>query len=263
MSLRPLVIAHHGVADVPLEHDPHHLMLPPAAFRAQVGWLLERSYTFVTVSEFVRRLNAGAPLEGTCAVTFDDGSQDGATILPALLAELGIPGTLYVCPGLLGRPHPFLAEDSGVRLMTDAEVAEVARLPFIEIGSHTNLHTDLQHATAAEAYRELASSKHALEDVIGRPVASFAYPFCRYSPACPAAAERAGYSSAVTCERRGGLRAYELQREAISRLDGRLALALKRRGVYYRLWESAPGRFTRLATRRFRTARRTSRARRG
>lgn len=263
MNPRPLVLGYHGIADVPLEHDPHHLMLPAAAFRAQVEWLQARSYAFVTVSELVRRLGAGDSLGDTCALTFDDGSQDGASTLPALLAELGVPGTFYVCPGLLGQPHPFLAPEAGIRLMTAEEVAEVSRLPYVEIGSHSNLHLDLDTATADEAYRELASSKHALEDVIGAPVESFAYPFCRYSPACPPAAERAGYSSAVTCGRRGGLRPYELQREAVSRLDGRLALALKRRGLYYRLWDSPAGRLARVATRPVRTARRAFRARRG
>ena len=147
--------------------------------------------------------------------------------------------------------------------MNAEEVQEIARLPFVEIGSHSNLHVDLEAATADEAYRELASSKQALEDVLGRAVESFAYPFCRYSPACPPAAERAGYASAVTCGRRGGLRPYELQREAISRMDGRLALELKRRGVYYGLWESAPGRVVRRAARPLRRAMRSARARRG
>lgn len=259
---RPLVLGYHGIADVPLEHDPHNLMISPAAFRAQMEWLQERSYEFLTVSEFVRRLLAGESLRGCCALTFDDGSEDGASTLPALLEELGIVGTLYVCPGLLGRPHPFLRPESGVRILTREELVEVSRLPVFEIGSHTNLHDDLANATAEDAYRELASSKEALEDLIGRPVETFAYPFCRYSPACPAAAERAGYSSAVTCEGRGGLVPFELGREAVSRLDGRLALALRRRGVYDSVFDSAPGRLFRGATRPVRTARRAARVRR-
>lgn len=262
MRLRPLVLGYHGVADVPPEHDPYHLMVPPAAFRTHVESLLARSYTFVTVTEFVRRLVAGERLDGLCALTFDDGSEDGASTLPTLLAELGVTGTFYVCPGLFGRPHPFLQNGSGIRLMTAAEVVELSRLPYVEVGSHSNLHADLTNATAEQAYRELASSKQALEDVIGRAVTSFAYPYCRYSPACPEAAERAGYSSAVTCGRLGGWLPYELRREPISRVDGPVALALKRRGVYYGLWASAPGRIVRTAVRPFRTAARAARVRR-
>ena len=256
------MLGYHGIADVRFEHDPHNLMIPPAAFRAQVEWLQERSYEFVTVSEFVRRLVAGESLSGCCALTFDDGSEDAASTLRALLEELGVVGTIYVCPGLLGRPHPFLRAGSGVRILTREELVELSRPPVFEIGAHTNLHTDLANATAEEAYRELASSKEALEDLIGRPVETFAYPFCRYSPACPAAAERAGYSSAVTCEGRGGLVPFELKREAVSRLDGRLALALRRRGVYDSVFGSAPGRLVRVATRPVRTATRAARTRR-
>ena len=47
---------------------------------------------------------------------------------------------------------------------------------------------------------------------------------------------------------------YELQREAISRMDSRLALELKRRGVYYGLWDSAPGRVVRRTARPLRRA---------
>ena len=113
--------------------------------------------------------------------------------------------------------------------MTAEEMQAVARLPYIEIGSHTNSHADLVSATAEEAYRELVSSKAALEDLLKEPVSSFAYPFCRYSPECPGAAERAGYACAVMCEGRGGWRPYELSRESIASWDGRVTFALKSR----------------------------------
>ena len=95
----------------------------------------------------------------------------------------------------------------------------------------------------------MATSKDALERLLQRPVASFAYPKCGYSAPCPEAARRAGYSVAVTCGRYGGWRPFELTRESIDSLDGRTTFALKSRGLFRPLRESAPGRAARALAR--------------
>jgi peptidoglycan/xylan/chitin deacetylase (PgdA/CDA1 family) len=220
-------------------------MLPPGELRAHVEYLLRRRYEFVTAAEFAQRLQSRARLHGVCALTFDDGSVDNATILPGLLAALGVPATLFVCPGLLGRPHPWLLPETGVRLMNADELKAVSQLGFIEIGSHTVSHADLEQASEEEAYRDMAESKAALEDLIGKPVPSFAYPFGNYSPACPRAAQRAGYTSAATCGTRGGWSAYELRRELVDAGDWRARFVLKAWGAFRPLTSSPPARLRR------------------
>jgi peptidoglycan/xylan/chitin deacetylase (PgdA/CDA1 family) len=239
---KPLVLGYHCLGAIAREHDPIHLAVTPERFRAQVNALLGRGYEFVTLSEFARRLRATGPPAGVCALTFDDGTADNATLLPQLLEKLGVPATLFVCPGLLGRPYPWLTRQAGVRFMSEEDLRQVARLSFIEIGSHTFEHRDLSAATADEAYRELAGSKRALEDLTGRPVETFAYPYGRYSPACPAAAERAGYLCAVTADTKGGWEPYELRRAGIAAWDRRITFALKSRGVFHAVLRSPPGR---------------------
>jgi peptidoglycan/xylan/chitin deacetylase (PgdA/CDA1 family) len=241
----PLVLAYHAIGGVPRDQDPERLVVPEVSFVFQVNRLLARGYEFVTASGFARRLHDGSPLQGICALTFDDGSVDNAVVLPKLLERLGVPATLFVCPGLLGAPHPWLAPESGVRLMNEDELEQVSRRELVEIGSHTNGHMDMSSATGEEAYREMASSKQALEDRIGKTVESFAYPFGYYSRACPAAAERAGYTSAATCGLRGGWQPYELRRELIDRKDGPIVFALKNRGLFRPLVASPPARLRR------------------
>jgi peptidoglycan/xylan/chitin deacetylase (PgdA/CDA1 family) len=241
----PLVLAYHALGELPPEHDPQKLVLPPAELRAHVEYLLRRGYEFVTAADFAQRLHSGASLRGVAALTFDDGSFDNATILPPLLNELGVPATLFVCPGLLGRPHPWLAPEAGVRLMSLDELQAVARLDCVEIGSHTVAHADLEHATEEEAYRDMADSKVALEDILGMPVASFAYPFGNYSPSCPRAAQRAGYTSAATCGTRGGWSPYELRRELVDAGDWRVRFVLKAWGAFRPLSSSPPARLRR------------------
>lgn len=247
---RPLLLAYHGLLEVPRHLDPHNLMLAPEVFVSQVTGLRRRGYAFVTVAEFARRLAAGEGLEATCALSFDDGSVDNHTVLPGLLERLDLHATIFACPGLLGADHPFLHPEAAVRLVTAEELRELSSLPRVEIGSHTVSHTRLDDARPDDAEREMRRSKAMLEGLLGVEVESFAYPGCGYSPHCPAAAERAGYTSAVTCGNRGGLAPFELRRETVNPLDGRLLFALKARGAYFRARRSPPGRLARAVLRR-------------
>ena len=233
MALPPLILAYHGIAEVAPEHDPDMLFVSPDRFRAQVERLRKRGYELVAMAEFARRLAAGGPPRGACALTFDDGTLDLHQRLLPILRDLGVPGTVFACPGLLGQAYPWSDAAADVRFMTAEELRELSRNPLIEVGSHTREHADLDEATLEGALEEMAESKHELEELIGAPVVSFAYPRCRYSPACPEAAERAGYTSAVTCGGKGSWSPFELRREMVHTPDGPLIFALKSRGLSF------------------------------
>ena len=238
-----LLLHYHNLGDVPRALDPHNLTVSAKAFDAQVGAMRRRGYEFLTATEFAARLGPdGPPPPGLCSLTFDDGSVDNLTVLPEILERHGARATVFACPGLLGAEHPGFAGEAGVRLMNAAELVELANRGPVEIGSHTNAHTELDEATADEAYEQMASSKAALEDLLQRPVTSFAYPSCGYSAACPDAARRAGYEVAVTCIFRGSWDRYELQRESITSFDGRAAFALKSRRMWTAVHHSPVGR---------------------
>ena len=252
MARRPwVVLAYHAVGDVSPEHDPDRLVQPPEMLERQLRSLVNRGYEFLTAADFARRLRAGSPLDGTCAVTFDDGTIDNLNLLPRILRPLGIPATVFACPGLLGEADPYIAPESGLRLMNADELREVAALGF-EIGAHTNRHVDLADASAEGAYAEMTSCKQALEDLLGAPVETFAYPFCRYSAACPPAAERAGYLAAYTCGGKGGRLPFELRREMMDNRDGPLSWALKSRRRYDETLALPPVRLARAARRALR-----------
>jgi peptidoglycan/xylan/chitin deacetylase (PgdA/CDA1 family) len=250
---RPAVIlAYHGIADVDPRHDPVRLFVSPHDFRRQVMRLQSRGYRFVTMAAFAEELAAGRDVGATCALTFDDGTQDHLTNLAPILAELGVPGTIYVCPGLFGDPYPWCDPAAGVRLMTAEEVVELSAHSLVEIGSHTIHHTVLGEASADEAYREMSTCKERLEELLSEPVPSFCYPRCLYSPACPDAARRAGYTSAVTCGARGSWDPFALKRQVLHTPDGPVTFALKSRGLYHGLRDTPPARLARWATRRHR-----------
>jgi peptidoglycan/xylan/chitin deacetylase (PgdA/CDA1 family) len=247
-----VILGYHGIADVEPRHDPVRLFVSPHRLRRHIGQLQRRGYTFLRMAHFAERLAAGADLQKTCVLTFDDGTQDHLTHLRPILEELEVPGTVYVCPELFGDPYPWCDPAAGIRLMNREEVLELADSAFFEIGSHTLRHTVLGDATADEAYREMSTCKETLEDLLGVDVPSFCYPRCLYSSACPDAARRSGYTSAVTCGPRGSWHPFELRRENLHTPDGAIAFAFKSRGLYYGLRDTRPFRLVRWATRPYR-----------
>ncbi|HEX6651429.1 MAG TPA: polysaccharide deacetylase family protein [Thermoleophilaceae bacterium] len=252
MRRPPVILAYHGIADVDPRHDPVRLFVRPRDLRRQIERMRSRGYRFLAMADFAAALAAGDDLGATCALTFDDGTEDHLTTLAPMLAELGVPGTVYVCPGLFGDPYPWCDPAAGVRLMTTEEVVELSRHPLVEIGSHTIDHTVLGDASAEEAYREMVTCRERLEELLGEPVPSFCYPRCLFSEACPDAARRAGYTSAVTCGRRGSWDPFQLRREVVHTPDGRVTFELKARGVYQSARRTPPARLVRWATRGFR-----------
>jgi peptidoglycan/xylan/chitin deacetylase (PgdA/CDA1 family) len=233
------------------------MAVAPERFRYQVTRLRNLGYRFVTVGEFGATLRAGGEIRGLCALSFDDGGDDNATVLPPLLRELEVPATLFICPGLLGREHPFFPREAGRRVMSESQLLELSRDPWIEVGSHTNDHTELGSADLETAREVMSAGKQTLEQMIGRPVTSFAYPRCRYSTACPEAASLAGFEAAVCCgPQRGRWLPYELPRTIVDPGDGRLRFELKHRGFTYAVWNTAFGRAARASVRGARAARR-------
>lgn len=243
--LPALGLAYHSVLALNRRRDPSYLSVAPERFVRQVSSLRRRGYRFVTATELGARVRVREDVDGLCALTFDDGAEDNATVLPGLLERLGVPASLFVCEDLLGMPNPFFADEAGLRFMTREQLGVLAHHPLIEIGSHTSAHTELTDLDGKRAGELLASSRASLEELLDRPVLSLAYPRCGYSPEVPPAAERAGFECAFACGPRGAWRPYEMPRLIMNSWDRAPTFAAKTRGWFDHAWGSPPVRFAR------------------
>jgi peptidoglycan/xylan/chitin deacetylase (PgdA/CDA1 family) len=226
-----VILCYHGVGASTLAEDPSHLRVPPARFRAQLELLLDAGFEFVSVSDFAERAGGGAPPPGLAALSFDDGMHDNHAVLLPILREYGLPATVYVVTGLIGKPNPWMAAGSRARMMTDDELRELAAAG-VELGAHSVTHPDLAELDRERCLLEMSESRTTLERLIGKPVRTFAYPFCTYGEAAVAAACEAGFEAAVTCHGRGGWAPYELRRTMITGRDGMPSFVLKLAGRY-------------------------------
>jgi len=92
------------------------------------------------------------------------------------------------------------------RFLSREEVAALAQGGLIEIGSHTMTHPVLSECSAAAQRGEIEQSKARLEEALGHPVTSFAYPYGKpshYTAETVAIVREAGFDCA--CARFGGV----------------------------------------------------------
>lgn len=255
---RSIVLCYHGVGPSTTRTDPGFLRIDLDVFRAQLDLLLGAGFEFVTVAEFVARSADGEPPPGLVALTFDDGMDDNHDYVLPMLLPRGLAATVFVTTGLIGKPNPWMASDSGARMMTAPELRELVQAGF-EIGAHTVTHPDLSQLDFENCLREMSDSRKTLEQLLGVPVQSFAYPYCHYGPAALAAVRAAGFTAAVTCHGRGSWDRYELKRAMITGKDGLPSFLLKLTDLYQPLFDSRPARLARAVTRGARERRRERR----
>ena len=247
-ALPPLALAYHGIADVPLRRDPSGLFVRPDDFRRQVERLHSWGYELVAFKELAERLERGSAA-GTAALTFDDGLVDNLETLAPILRETAARATVFVVSGWLGITYRWAP---WTRILTADEVRALAA-EGLEIGSHTATHADLSAIGYEEALVELERSKRELEDVIGGPVETAAYPYGRANADAVRACRDAGYRAAGRASGSGRWNdPHDLPRQDMENGCSLVSLRLKRDNRYEPLMRWLPARAARRLVRRAR-----------
>jgi peptidoglycan/xylan/chitin deacetylase (PgdA/CDA1 family) len=217
------VLTYHDVTDDPTNPTEQ---VTPAALRAQLKAALHWGVQFVPLPDLCERSRRGEPVDGLGAITFDDALVGVYRSAVGILAELDLAATVFVVSDRLGTEEPAWYPGSD-RVMTVDELREVAAAG-VDVQSHTRTHADLPSITDAALEQELAGSRAALGDLLGREVGYLAYPFGHYDARVRAAAREAGYRAAFTF-RNGrvvpGLDPYLLPRVPMRTDAGRFRLA--------------------------------------
>src|SRR5690349_12107918 len=193
-----LVLCYHAVSP----DWPERYTVTPDALETHVRELLRRGYRGVTFEEAVNADMA----DRVFALTFDDAYRSVRERALALLDKLGVPATVFAVASFADAAAPVttaLGEWADgphaheLQSMGWDELRALAEYGW-EIGSHTRTHPMLTRLGDHELRDELAGSRAACEEAVGRPCRSLAYPYGDFDERVSKAAAAAGYEQAAT-----------------------------------------------------------------
>jgi peptidoglycan/xylan/chitin deacetylase (PgdA/CDA1 family) len=149
-----IVLTFHRVLDDPafgISNSPPGMIVRPQTFAALLRFLRKKY-------EILELTGAAPPwnetLSSRFAITFDDGWKDTSNIVFPLVRELGVPITVFVCPGVMGQTGGFWPEKV-VRAWRRANQSMELRERFSEISARAGLkpsfssHSDVNHPVEA------------------------------------------------------------------------------------------------------------------
>jgi peptidoglycan/xylan/chitin deacetylase (PgdA/CDA1 family) len=181
------VLMYHQIKDEPSREN-----ISLSKFRQQIDWLMREGYTTVTISQLHDFMEGRKTLpNNTVAITIDDG---WVTALEAanLLRQNKMAATFYIISGMFTHSA----------YMSEHQVRQLATNPQFEIGAHSHTHfmqwvDDLSKLDTRIAVGEMLMSKRLIEDVIQRPIRTYAWPFGYVRPDMMSFASAVGFTSTV------------------------------------------------------------------
>jgi peptidoglycan/xylan/chitin deacetylase (PgdA/CDA1 family) len=213
------VVVYHSIA-APPRPLPSNIDISPVRFESHLSWLSRRRQQVVPLQQLV---SEPADRE-LIAITFDDGFRDNLTVALPLLEKYGLPMTLFMVAGFVGKPGYLTASD----------LRELAAHPLVTIGSHGYSHLHLTRLEPEEARLELAESKKCLEALTGGPIDLLAYPYGDCNAAVGQISAECGYSAAWSVWN-GNNTQYSRWRVPLGRQDNLARFVAKISSVYFPL----------------------------
>lgn len=178
----PRLLMYHSIApEAPTGMNTH-----PEVFETQIAWLKKQGYDFCTVTELLAN-----PANKKVAITFDDGFANNYHYAFPILQKYQAKATIYLAPQI-----------ADIDKLTHQQIQTMQASGLIEFGAHSVSHINLAQTPADQAQQEIQQSKQQVEQITGQPCHSFAYPFGRFNEQVVAWVKQAGFSSAVTTQKK-------------------------------------------------------------
>lgn len=219
-----------------IDEELHRSCVTPEAFREQMQYLRDAGFRIVPLADLTVGWERGETFPPrTVAVTFDDGFADNYERAFPVLAELGIPATIFVTVGALGGSLAVLRDKRDALPALTWDQIRTMLAERITVGSHTLTHPHLTTLAADALEKELVESRAIIAAETGVTTQLFCYPHGDFDARVRAAVEQAGYRLACSTRPGGVTLASDplaLPRTFIARDDALADFARKLSGAY-------------------------------
>ncbi len=136
-------------------------------FKEQMKMLADSGYHTILPDELYAYLNENTPLPAKpIMLTFDDTDLDQYTLASPQMKKYGFKGVFFIMTVSLGRPR-YMSKDQVKELSDDGNV----------IASHTWDHHNVKKYQGQDWVTQIDKPTKKLEEITGKPVKYFAYPF--------------------------------------------------------------------------------------
>ncbi len=163
-------------------------IIPIAQFKAQMKMLADSGYHSILPDQLYAYLTTGAKLPSKpVMLTFDDTDLDQFTIARPTLEQYGYKAVYFVMTVSLGRPH----------YMSKAQVKQLSDEGNL-IGSHTWDHHNVKKYQGQDWVTQIDKPTKVLEDITGKKINYFAYPFGLWNPQAFPELKKRGFVAAFS-----------------------------------------------------------------
>lgn len=168
----PVLCFHHihPIGDKKIASD---YIISETNFKALIRSLKDSGYQTVTIDDYYQFRTRGAALPPKPMIlTFDDSHAEHYTIAARELQQYGFTGAFFIMTVVLGKPN-YLSEPD-IRALSAAGHT---------IGAHTWDHHDVRDYKKDDWDLQLNAQMNQLQEITGKPVQYFAYPYGSWNEA--------------------------------------------------------------------------------
>lgn len=190
------ILTYHKLGPRPRRARLKGLYLSQALFARQLKELRAEGFASGTLTAC-----AGPRAGKQIVFTFDDGYANILRHGLEPLAATNFRAVQFLVAGLLGKCNEWdVPQGETPEPMMDAAQVRDWLAAGHDIGSHTLTHPCLTRLPLPQAREEIAASRKQLEDLFGRPIAHFCYPYGDWNEPVRDLVVEAGYRTACTTE---------------------------------------------------------------
>jgi len=170
-----IIVTYHAIGP-----DASPVCVTPEQFSSDLDRLEAAGFSFVSLDDCADWVRGRAAVSNRAvAITFDDAYSSVATVAVPILARRAFPFVVFAIGERIGGDNQWPGQWASIRsmpLMDRAQLRDVVAAGGT-IGAHSWSHPRLVDVTDEALRREIVEAGDRLADVVGAPVAHYAYPY--------------------------------------------------------------------------------------
>ena len=148
---------------------------PPKMFARQMKYLFKHGYQTVSVKDLINYAEQQIPAKDKkICITFDDGYESFYIYGFPILRKYNFTAIVFLVANCINKT--CLNDSDSEPMLKTEQIKEMAEAG-IDFGSHSLSHRSLVGLSAEELEKEIKESKAVLEELLGKQIESFSYPY--------------------------------------------------------------------------------------